>query len=88
MPAPGKGIDLAIVFGPGGKGGRKKPPSSPMPKSMGMGEMGENEATEDAEEEIDPAFESAAVEFDPTLEGDTARLGAFKRAIMACMGSY
>lgn len=84
--AAGKGVDLAVVFGAGGGGGRKKPPMSPPSKAMPMAE--EADPMAEPEEEIDPAFEAAAVEYDPSLEGDTARLGAFKRAVMACMGSY
>lgn len=76
-PAPAKkgAVDLALVLGaPKGKPGAE-PESDPM-------------AEEESSDELDPAFESAAVEAFPELAEDPARLAAVKRMIEACKGSY
>lgn len=72
MPRDGKGVDLAVVFGPA-KGGKKPPKAGP---GMMMG---------DEDEGLPPDFESAAGEAFPNMTPD--RMAAFKRAIEACVAA-
>ena len=67
----GDAIDAAVVFGKG-KAGALKPP---------MSEMAEEEY------EIPADFEDEAIRFMPELEGDSARMMAFWKAVKACMGA-
>lgn len=62
--------DLGAILG--GKGGAKAPP-------LPMGDE-ETEAPE-----VTPAFETAAVEAFPEMEGDVERIAALKRAIHECL---
>lgn len=82
MAKPKKGddaVDLAIVFGPKPKGGKKPPVGAGMDDDMAEADDHEEEA------ELPPDFESYALEAFPELEGDTARTTALWKAVQACV---
>ena len=74
------GPDLAVVIGPGPRGGRKPP-------ARGMSDMDDRGPGGPDEErgELPPGFESAASEAFPDM--DPAAYPALKRLIALCMES-
>lgn len=76
-----KGVDLALVFGGGGKG--MPPRHSPMADDSAT----DGKPEPDEDDASGGAFDTAADEFMDDSAAPEDRKAALKRAIMACMGT-